>query len=111
VAYEDGGWDQPAARDPRDPRGASQQRRYQQPGIQPPGAQPPDFPPPRYQRPDYRRSDYQRPATPQPVSRWGGATGNERLTAMTGAVLLVLLLVEGFTTAHLAGRWEFPRGF
>jgi hypothetical protein len=29
--------------------------------------------------------------------RFGGAGGNERLTAMTGAVLLVLLAVEGFT--------------
>ena len=30
-------------------------------------------------------------------SRSGGAAGNERLTAMTGAVLLVLLLVECYT--------------
>jgi hypothetical protein len=30
-------------------------------------------------------------------SRSGGATGNERLTAMTGAVLLILLLVECYT--------------
>jgi hypothetical protein len=27
----------------------------------------------------------------------GGAAGNERLTAMTGAVLLILLAAEGFT--------------
>src|SRR5215469_606208 len=30
-----------------------------------------------------------------------GAAGNERLTAMTGAVLLVLLAVEGFTLLGL----------
>ena len=32
---------------------------------------------------------------------FGGAEGNERLTAMTGAVLLVLLAVEGFTILRL----------
>jgi len=32
-----------------------------------------------------------------PVLRSGGAEGNERLTAMTGAVLLILLLVECYT--------------
>jgi len=31
----------------------------------------------------------------------GGAEGNERLTALTGAVLLVLLAVEGFTLLRL----------
>jgi len=31
------------------------------------------------------------------VERGGGAEGNERLTAMTGAVLLILLAAEGFT--------------
>jgi hypothetical protein len=31
------------------------------------------------------------------VERTGGAAGNERLTAMTGAVLLILLAAEGFT--------------
>jgi hypothetical protein len=40
------------------------------------------------------------PGMPAPA-RSGGATGNERLTAMTGAVLLVLLLVEGFTLLRL----------
>jgi hypothetical protein len=30
---------------------------------------------------------------PAPVRRSGGAEGNERLTALTGAVLLVLLAV------------------
>jgi len=35
------------------------------------------------------------------VARWGGVAGNERLTAMTGAVLLILLLVEGFTILRL----------
>lgn len=33
------------------------------------------------------------------AGRNGGATGNERLTAMTGAVLLVLLAAEGITIA------------
>jgi hypothetical protein len=33
--------------------------------------------------------------------RSGGAEGNERLTVMTGAVLLVLLAVEGFTILRL----------
>ena len=32
---------------------------------------------------------------------FGGAEGNERLTAMTGLVLLVLLAVEGFTILRL----------
>jgi hypothetical protein len=34
--------------------------------------------------------------------RSGGADGNERLTAMTGAVLLLLLAVEGFTLLRLS---------
>ncbi len=34
-----------------------------------------------------------------PAGRAGGAEGNERLTAMTGAVLLVLLAAEGVTIA------------
>jgi hypothetical protein len=34
---------------------------------------------------------------PGPVSRSGGAEGNERLTAITGAVLVILLAVEGYT--------------
>ena len=42
-----------------------------------------------------------RTAAREPVARWGGAAGNERLTAMTGAVLLILLLVEGFTILKL----------
>lgn len=37
------------------------------------------------------------PQPAQSAQRFGGADGNERLTAMTGAVLLVLLAVEGFT--------------
>jgi len=41
-----------------------------------------------------------RPEMP-PAAPSGGATGNERLTAMTGAVLLVLLLVEGLTLLRL----------
>jgi len=45
------------------------------------------------------RGAHRRPAPPQAqaASRSGGADGNERLTAVTAAVLLVLLAVEGFT--------------
>jgi len=38
---------------------------------------------------------------PQPAGRSGGAEGNERLTAMTGAVLLILLAVEGYTILRI----------
>lgn len=34
--------------------------------------------------------------------RWGGAEGNERLTAVTGTVLLVLLAAEGFTILRIS---------
>ena len=37
------------------------------------------------------------PARHRKVDSTGGAEGNEKLTAMTGAVLLVLLAAEGFT--------------
>lgn len=37
----------------------------------------------------------------QRASRWGGVAGNERLTALTGTVLLVLLLVEGLTILRI----------
>lgn len=40
-------------------------------------------------------------APSQPGRRTGGAEGNERLTALTGAVLLVLLAVEGLTILQL----------
>ena len=36
-------------------------------------------------------------AQPKQAGRSGGAEGNERLTAMTGAVLLIVLAVEGYT--------------
>jgi hypothetical protein len=42
----------------------------------------------------------QRSGQPEPRGS-GGAEGNERLTAMTGAVLLVLLAAEGFTILSL----------
>jgi hypothetical protein len=116
MSSEEGGWDQPVARDPRggfqrpgDQRPEYQQRPgypqhpgHQQPGYQPGYQQRPGYPrQPGYQQdPGYQRPGYQQP-TSQPVSRWGGATGNERLTAMTGAVLLVLLLVEGVTILRL----------
>jgi hypothetical protein len=35
------------------------------------------------------------------AERYGGAEGNERLTAMTGAVLLILLLVECYTILRI----------
>ena len=38
---------------------------------------------------------------PEPAERSGGAEGNERLTAMTGAVLLILLAVEGYTILRI----------
>jgi hypothetical protein len=43
------------------------------------------------------------------AGRTGGATGNERLTAMTGAVLLMLLAVEGLTILriHELLTWHF----
>ena len=51
--------------------------------------------------PYYARDDTGPPARHAPVparfDRTGGAEGNERLTAATGAVLLVLFAVEGFT--------------
>jgi hypothetical protein len=39
-------------------------------------------------------------AEPEP-ERFGGADGNERLTVMTGAVLLILLAAEGFTILRI----------
>lgn len=47
------------------------------------------------------RSASRRPGQPAPALRSGGAEGNERLTAITGAVLLVLLAVEGFTILRI----------
>jgi hypothetical protein len=44
---------------------------------------------------------YQAPAPPEAPQRSGGAAGNERLTAITGAVLLILLAVEGFTILRI----------
>jgi hypothetical protein len=39
--------------------------------------------------------------TLEPAPRSGGAEGNERLTAVTGAVLLILLAVEGYTILRI----------
>ena len=51
--------------------------------------------------PYYARDDTRPPARHAPAparfDRTGGAAGNERLTAATGAVLLVLFAAEGFT--------------
>jgi hypothetical protein len=55
-----------------------------------------------------------------PAQRSGGVEGNERLTVMTGSVLLILLAVECYTilrighlllviallTVHLVGQWQ-----
>jgi hypothetical protein len=41
------------------------------------------------------------PEQPEPTPPSGGAEGNERLTAITGAVLLILLAVEGFTILRI----------
>jgi hypothetical protein len=41
------------------------------------------------------------PQPPLPAAESGGAEGNERLTAMTGAVLLILLLVECYTVLRI----------
>ena len=46
------------------------------------------------------RAGLHRVSEPEPRAS-GGAEGNERLTAMTGAVLLVLLAAEGFTILSL----------
>jgi hypothetical protein len=39
--------------------------------------------------------------TPESALRSGGAEGNERLTALTGAVLVILLAVEGYTILRI----------
>lgn len=46
------------------------------------------------------RAGLHRASQPEPRAS-GGAEGNERLTALTGAVLLVLLAAEGFTILSL----------
>ena len=38
---------------------------------------------------------------PAPAPRSGGAEGNERLTAITGAVLVIMLAVEGYTILRI----------
>jgi hypothetical protein len=83
----------------------------QGPGPRDYGPGPRQGPGPRGPRPDrggylpgarpYRAGAVAEAARPQPddpaQSRSGGATGNEHLTAMTGAVLLVLFAAEGYT--------------
>ena len=56
----------------------------------------PDSPDARRQ-PPYAPQAPQQPRTAPRAAGFGGADGNERLTALTGAVLLVLLAVEGVT--------------
>ncbi|HEX6450984.1 MAG TPA: hypothetical protein VF060_16150 [Trebonia sp.] len=54
-----------------------------------------------YQRPAQAPQPSRQPGQPETARRSGGAEGNERLTAITGAVLLVLLAVEGFTILRI----------
>ena len=87
-----------------DSRGAYGQPPYQQPQWP---AQPVQAPrEPRYvpHEPRYVPHAPQAsrlPEPPEPAPRSGGAEGNERLTAITGAVLLILLAVEGFTILRI----------
>lgn len=61
---------------------------------------------PRTDQPAHRH----RPAAPD---RLGGPEGNERLTALTGAALLVLFAAEGFTLLRLTRLlyWHYFLGF
>jgi hypothetical protein len=57
-----------------------------------------------YEQPPRPASVVEPPAPPGPflpARRSGGTEGNERLTAMTGAVLLILLAVEGYTILRI----------
>ncbi|HEY5351399.1 MAG TPA: hypothetical protein VIK57_03000 [Streptosporangiaceae bacterium] len=59
-------------------------------------------PPPRRPRPPARPWEQPGPArSAAPGDNTGGAEGNERLTASTGAVLLVLFAAEGFTVLSI----------
>src|ERR1700731_994291 len=71
------------------------------------------WPDPRgaYQQPPWPPLQAQAPPPPQPSpprQRSGGAEGNERLTAMTGAVLLIALAVEGFTILRIGRPLTLP---
>jgi hypothetical protein len=77
----------------RPPGAAPRYRPDEEPQYQPGGE-------PRYQRgpqPGYQPDGDPRYRRGGALRRLSGADGNERLTAITGAVLLVLLAVEGFT--------------
>jgi len=116
VTYPDpwgdqGGW--------RDPQGGNQRGQYrpdpyrqqrgyqqnqQQPGYQQNDPyQQPGYPPRYSQQDPYQQRGYPpaRAARPPEPDRYGGADGNERLTVMTGAVLLILLAAEGFTILRI----------
>ena len=57
-----------------------------------------------YEQPPRPSPQVQSRPPPQPslpARRSGGTEGNERLTAMTGAVLLILLAVEGYTILRI----------
>ena len=58
------------------------------------GYEQPSRPPPQVQSPPPPRPSL-------PARGFGGTEGNERLTAMTGAVLLILLAVEGYTILRI----------
>jgi hypothetical protein len=55
----------------------------------------------RGSRPESGSAHQQPPAPPTATRRSGGVQGNERLTAMTGAVLLILLAVECVTLLRI----------
>jgi hypothetical protein len=91
----------PEARpDPRVPRGPRRSLGpygpRDDPGPEDPGGR--YDAPPRTQRPPARSWEQPGPARPAvPRDNTGGAEGNERLTAVAGAVLLVLFAAEGVT--------------
>jgi hypothetical protein len=63
--------------------------------------EPSHYQPRRYQSAGhYQQAQPSRAPGPAPAPS-GGADGNERLTALTGAVLLILLAVEGFTILRI----------
>lgn len=97
MTYPDPWGDQGAWRDQQQP-GYLQSDPYQRPGYRQPGYQPRSQQQDPYQQRGYPAARAARPPEPD---RYGGAAGNERLTVLTGAVLLVLLAAEGFTILRL----------
>ena len=56
---------------------------------------------PRHARGSYQQTHPLAYTSPPPAAQSGGAEGNERLTAITGTVLLILLAAEGVTILRL----------